>query len=552
MKWLLKIGAPYFTGWGLAKYVILGILSGLFGFLFISSVTSVIGMIIAGNFTTISKEYILIFISIILLFVWIRRTLSLAIVKLSQTLFWNLRKHILSLVLNANYQQLSGRKPQIRTAVLNDIYALTDTSLNIIQFTTSAILALSCLVYLFTISWVLFLITLFIALVGVAVYHLSARSTQDQFKRSRDLENGFQESLGSILDGFKEIYIEPKKGKFIYDHNIRNIADKSYANNMAAFTGFINNQITGQVLFYVLISAVLLFFSLFLNIKPGDTVSFIFTLLYLLSSIETIMVLLPGIARAKVAADHLSDLTKELAEADFNSRIPSKYITRDEFEQLTVQDLEYHYVGEDNPFAIGPINFELRKGEIVFIYGGNGSGKTTFLHSVLGLRIPSSGGIMLNDALVTADNYTYYKTLFSVVFSDFYLFHELVGIDSPDMEKWDYYIRLFELEGKVTIENNRLSTTDLSAGQRKRLALIAALMEDKPVLVMDEWAADQDPYFRKKFYTQVLPILKKEGITIIAITHDDKYYSCADKLYKMDYGKLIPESIDVYEPYTLS
>jgi putative ATP-binding cassette transporter len=106
---------------------------------------------------------------------------------------------------------------------------------------------------------------------------------------------------------------------------------------------------------------------------------------------------------------------------------------------------------------------------------------------------------------------------------------------------------MFELEGKVKIEGNTFSTTDLSTGQRKRLALIAALLEEKPVLVMDEWAADQDPYFRKKFYTEILPLLKQEDITIIAITHDDKYYNCADRLYKMDYGKLKEESIRMHE-----
>jgi putative ATP-binding cassette transporter len=209
--------------------------------------------------------------------------------------------------------------------------------------------------------------------------------------------------------------------------------------------------------------------------------------------------------------------------------------------------LEFYYGDHDKTFGIGPINFDVRKGEVVFIYGGNGSGKTTLIYSILGLCFPSGGMIRLNDTSINETNYADYRTAFSVVFNDFYLFNELIGVDDFDIDKWEYYIRLFELENKVTLEGRCFSTTDLSTGQRKRLALIAALMEEKPILVIDEWAADQDPYFRKKFYTQIIPLLKQDNFTIIAITHDDKYYYCADRLYKMDYGKLHPQSMDVHE-----
>jgi putative ATP-binding cassette transporter len=138
--------------------------------------------------------------------------------------------------------------------------------------------------------------------------------------------------------------------------------------------------------------------------------------------------------------------------------------------------------------------------------------------------------------------------MFAVVFSNFFLFDELACADNCDMEKFKRYLQVFELEGKVELQDGRFSTTDLSTGQRKRLALIAALLEEKPVLVLDEWAADQDPHFREKFYMDIIPLLKKEGITLIAITHDDKYYHCADKLFRMDYGKLRMERMANLEP----
>lgn len=527
----------------------LGILSGLFSFLFVNCVTRVLALIAAGKMTTINITYVLIFAGVILLFVLTRRTLAVAIVNLSQKLFWDLRMQVLQLVLHANYQQLTCRRPRVHTAMVNDVSVLMEASLSIIQFSTSTILALSCFVFLASVSLPLFFITLVIALSGISVYHFSSGRNRLQFIGSRTLENKFQETFISILDGFKEIFIDPAKGQFIYEHQVKAIARKSYASNKKAFTGYINNQITGQVLFYVLISAILLVFSIIWKVRPANTVTFIFTLLYLLGSIESIMVLLPGIVRAGVASSHLSELKNELEAAGFSNPVPEVRIPRDEFDRLQVINLAFRYGQDSKAFGVGPVNMEVRKGDVVFIYGGNGSGKTTFIHTLIGLCLPTAGRVRLNEMEIDEDNYAFYRTVFSVVFSDFYLFSELPQVDCPDKEKWDYYVRLFELEGKVQLEGRRYTTTELSTGQRKRLALIAALLEERPVLVLDEWAADQDPYFRKKFYTEIIPLLKKEGVTIIAVTHDDAYYYCADKLYKMDYGYLIQEFIHDLEPF---
>ena len=544
MTRLLKIILPLTGKLGFAKYLLLGLFSGLLNFLFLNCITRVVSLIVAGKYTSISKEYILIFLSVILLFIWNRRTLSLGVIRLSQTIFWTLRRQIINAILKANYQQLASRKIKVHASILNDVHTLTDASINIITFSTSFILAVCCLVYLASISLTLFLITFATALLGVVVYYLGSRKNNEQFIQTRKLENNFLEKFNSILNGFKEIYMEPRKGRSIYDHKIDTIAHDAYQHNIRAFTGFLNNQITGQVLFYVLISSVLLFLSVALNIRISNTVSFVFTLLYLLGAIETIMVLLPGLMRARIAARHLMDLKEELEEANFNNPIPSTFLQSDDFDRINVKELEFSYESDDKPFSIGPVDMEIGKGEIVFIFGGNGSGKTTLVNALLGLCVPAAGEIQLNGVKVANHNYPVYRTLFAVVFSDFYLFNDLHWLQQLDQEKWDYYIRLFELEGKITITDRTFSTTDLSAGQRKRLALIAALMEDKPILVLDEWAADQDPYFRKKFYTEVLPELKRGGITIIAITHDDKYYHCADRLYKMDYGKLTEEQVD--------
>lgn len=547
MKYLLKMLVSEIGNVGVIKYSMLSILSGVWNFLFMNLITRMISIIIANEYALFSREYALIFSMLILFSIWTRKTLSAGIIKLSQKLFWTIRKQILSMILQANYEQLTNRRAKIHSAIVNDVNMLTGASMNIIDFISAGILSISCLIYLAFISFVLFCITLGIATIGILIYYYGSRNNIKNFENARNMEDSFIGYFNSILNGFKEICIEPKKGATIYNNKIIPIANETYENNQKAFVGFLNIQITGQVLFNVLVSIILLLFSLTLNIKNSDTVRFVFALLYLLGSIDTIMVLLPNIIRARVSSNRLTDLKNELERAQFANPIAHHCITKMEFNQVQINELKFHYEGHDKNFGIGPINFEINKGETIFIYGGNGSGKTTFINAVLGIVKPSNGSIHLNGVSVNEKKYPEYRTLFSVVFNDFCLFNELLGVEQVNIEKWNYYIELFELQDKVKLEGKKFSTTDLSTGQRKRLALIAALQEEKPILVLDEWAADQDPYFRKKFYTHILPILKKEGFTIVAITHDDKYYHCADKLFKMEEGKLKEETVHIYE-----
>lgn len=547
MKRILKLILPLTGKAGFVKCICLGILSGVCSFLFINTVTGVLGQLIAGSFSN-TREYLLIFIAIILLFIWLRKILSVIIIRLSQTLFWDLRKQIVSLVLRSEYQQLSVRKTEVHSAIVSDVNILTQASQSIIDFFTATVLTIVCFVYLATLSWVLFGITLLVALTGIAIYRLRASVNIKNFQKARTLENTFQASFNAILDGFKELFMDARKGKAIFEQQVKPVSGMAYENNTKAYIGFLNNQITGYTLFYALIAVILLYLNAALKIEVKHTVTFVFTLLYLLGSINTIMVLMPVLVRAKIAAGRLLDLKDKLEQDDRPVLAGPPVIFEEELEQITISNLVYHYGLADQTFGIGPVNLEIQKGDIIFIYGGNGSGKTTFIHTLLGLRTPTGGEILFNNIAIGNDLYPAYKALFAVVFSDFYLFNELLGISHFDADKWQYYLRLFELEDKVNINDKGVfSTTDLSTGQRKRLALIAALLEEKPVLVIDEWAADQDPYFRKKFYTEIIPLLKQQEFTIIAITHDDRYYHCADKLYRMEYGRLIPESVQVYQ-----
>ncbi len=552
MKNFLKIAFTLIGKRELLTYFILGVISGFLNFLFINCVTRIVSHIASGNYVSISQEYVIIFFSVILLFVWVKRSLSLLMMKVSQRISWSLRRQILSLVLNSNYSSFVGKRHRIDAVIVNDVNTLTGSSIGIVDFGISVIIVVSCFIYLLTISATLFLITVAVAAIGVFIYSMSNRKNIRHFQRARSLENEFQENFGAIMNGYKEIYIEPEKGRYIFDEKIRNVANESYKINLNASTRMLNNSMIGQIMFYLLTSSVLLVFSVLLKITPGNTISFAFTLTYLLGSLEAVTLMIPMIMRAGVAASNLMQLKDEMLRSVIPRGNDEK--GRNEmasFKSIKVNDLEFYYGEQGNSFGIGPINCEIEAGEVVFIYGGNGSGKTTFIYSLLGLYNPVSGYISTDTLVIDQHNYPQYRSMFAVVFSDYYLFNELVTKEAINADEAADYLRIFELEKKVTIEGRKFSTTELSAGQRKRLALIAAVLEGKKILVLDEWAADQDPYFRNKFYTIIIPLLKKKGITIVAVTHDDKYYYCADKLFRMEEGKITQRDIAVYDPGVL-
>jgi putative ATP-binding cassette transporter len=195
---------------------------------------------------------------------------------------------------------------------------------------------------------------------------------------------------------------------------------------------------------------------------------------------------------------------------------------------------------KDEGFMLGPIDLTLRPGELVFFIGGNGSGKTTLAKLLLGLYAPEAGEIRLDGAVITEENRDHYRQLFTAVFSDFYLFDSLLGIETPQLDEQALgYLKRLQLTQKVQVNDGVLSTTNLSQGQRKRLALLTAYLEDRSIYLFDEWAADQDPLFKQVFYYELLPELKAQGKTVLVISHDDRFYEVGDRIIKLEYGKIV-------------
>jgi putative ATP-binding cassette transporter len=275
--------------------------------------------------------------------------------------------------------------------------------------------------------------------------------------------------------------------------------------------------------------------------NPQTLTGYTITLLYLISPLQVVMNSMPALARASISLKKVESLGLSLsASAAEISSAPQP--RRDgSWERLELVDVTHTYRREnqEEQFVLGPINQTFRPGELVFITGGNGSGKTTLAKLLVGIYPPESGEIRLDGELITDENREFYREHFAVVFSDYFLFDTLLGLDAPQLDESARKLLIqLQLDRKVEIKEGVLSTTALSQGQRKRLALLTAYLEERPIYLFDEWAADQDPFFKDIFYLQLLPELKARGKAVLVISHDDHYYHVADRLIKLDYGKL--------------
>ena len=211
-----------------------------------------------------------------------------------------------------------------------------------------------------------------------------------------------------------------------------------------------------------------------------------------------------------------------------------------------MREIVFQYIDKSSEtlFQVGPVDFALQAGELVFITGGNGSGKSTFLKLLAGLFIPDSGTIELDGRRVDNSTREHFRALTSAIFTDYHLFKRLYGISDSDPAEFERLLRQFQLNKKTHLVDGEFVTLDLSGGQRKRLALVVSLLEKRPILLLDEWTSDQDPEFRKYFYDELLPALQQAGKTIVVITHDDRYldhFNLPARRLRMDEGRFVEQ-----------
>ena len=259
---------------------------------------------------------------------------------------------------------------------------------------------------------------------------------------------------------------------------------------------------------------------------------------------------LPIVTRAQVAFRRIAEMSLQFSNPEPHLAVEEDGRAAPPMRSIELKGAAYAFPATEGagPFVLGPVDLRIDRGECLFIVGDNGSGKTTLIKLLLGLYAPQDGTLLLNGEPVTERNRDDYRQLFTTIFADYFLFEDLPQAGGELPAEAASYLQQLELAHKVTVADGRFSTLDLSTGQRKRLALIQAWVERRPVLVFDEWAADQDPTFRRLFYTRLLPDLKRLGRTLIVISHDDRYFHAADRIVRLEEGRIVEGQVPAAGP----
>jgi putative ATP-binding cassette transporter len=463
-----------------------------------------------------------------------------------EAIIHKLRVRLMDLIRRSELLEIDkiGRS-RIVAAVTSDTAVLTQAS-NMLCFTVQgAVLILFVGFYVAYLSIVAFLLTVVIVSGAATIFHYKNRRLSEQKGESAAWERRLFDRLTDFLDGFKEVRLNAARSDDLINDAME--VSKTAANiKIRTQAETFKMIVTSQISMYVLLGAVVFVAPNLSDTLGGASIAKTTTaLLFVVGACFGLVQSIPILLNANASADRIARLEQALQSTlVMDERRPITAPKR--FERIEVRNIEFRYTDKfsDTVFKIGPIDFTLQSGELVFITGGNGSGKSTFLRVLSGLYPPDSGEILLDGGPVTDANRDEYRGLMSAIFFDYHLFQRLYGIPDADPVEVGRLLTQFRLADKTSLSNGEFRTLDLSGGQRRRLALIVSLLEKRPIMLLDEWTAEQDPEFRRKFYDELLPELMQAGATIVVITHDDRYL---DELHlparriKMDEGRIVEQ-----------
>jgi putative ATP-binding cassette transporter len=432
---------------------------------------------------------------------------------------------------------------QVYTTLSENTEIIFEASRRLVGSTASMVMLTFSFAYIIFLSVAAFWISITIISCTVVVYLFNQKTINMELRSAIEKENEFFDFMKHLLQGFKELKMNMARSNDLFQNYLTRISDSARELKIHTEFKFITNYIFAQVFFYILLASIIFLLPQFTVTTPSVMVQIIAVLLFMLGPLGDVVDSLPMLAKGNVAVEKIERLEEVLGSFDDtqDTAAENPFDGKSAFSQISMKRIEFSYPerGGQRMFSVGPVNLSIGGGEIIFIVGGNGSGKTTFLKLLTGLYHPKRGAMFLDDIPLDSSNIAYYRNFFSVIFSDYHLFDRMYGLDGVDEKKVNHLLADMGLDEKTAYRKGRFTNINLSTGQKKRLALITALMDDKPVCIFDEVAADQDPEYRKYFYEVILKDLRDKGKTVIAATHDDRYFHVADRVLKLDYGKFI-------------
>ncbi|MBW5891259.1 multidrug ABC transporter permease/ATP-binding protein [Pectobacterium polaris] len=474
------------------------------------------------------------FLGLLLLLMGVTLVSQLALTTLGHHFVYRLRGQFIKRILDTNIARIEQiGSAQLLASLSSDIRNITIAFVRLPELIQGIVLTIGSAAYLAWLSPKMLVVTsVWIAITLWGGFMLVSRVYR-HLTQVREAEDRLQKDYETVINGRKELTLNRERAQKLYEEVYQANAQDYRQNVIRADTFHLSAVNWSNIMMLGVIGAV---FFMANNLAWADTnvaATYSLTLLFLRTPMLQAVGALPTLLSAQVAFNKLKRFDLADYQEPFSvAAAPASWHT------LELRDVVFRY--DDSGFEVGPINLVITRGELVFLIGGNGSGKSTLAMLLTGLYTPVSGSLLLDNRPVTAETREDYQRLFSAIFTDFHLFGQMMGPrgTEPDTALVDSWLDRLNMRHKLTLENHQVMNLQLSQGQRKRVALLLAVAEQRDILLLDEWAADQDPQFRRVFYLELLPQLRALGKTIVAISHDDHYFEHADRLLEMHQGTL--------------
>lgn len=480
-----------------------------------------------------------------------------SMVRIGQETVFKLGLHICRKVLSVPLRRFEELDSGALVAVLTeDVLTVANGIAGIPLLGINLPIVLACLVYVGWLSPPVLVCGLIFTVPAIAVNTLLIGHGVRQLTRARAEQDVLVGHFRSLIDGFRELKLHEKRREAFLDDCLRASTATVRDRNTTGLTFYALSSSWGQLAFFGFIGFVLFVLPSLFAISQQALAGATLVVLFIMSPLDVVLAWVPILGRAGISLRRIQQLDPSIETCGSPAlvELPPRRTQLEFHSSLELHGVTHAYRSPNDPngFTLGPIDLTLRPEEIVFLVGGNGSGKTTLVKLLSGLYTAEAGTIQLDGRLITPDDLEDYRQLFTAVFADGHLFKTLLGLEPSDLDnRAAQELELLEMTDHVRVEQGVFSTIDLSQGQRKRLALLAARLEDRPICILDEWASHQDPYFKKTFYLEILPAWRACGKTLIIISHDEEYFHVADRVIHLDSGLIADRELDATPGRTL-
>jgi putative ATP-binding cassette transporter len=514
----------------LGVFLISGIVSGLSNVAFLV----VINQVLSGDRT---KTVFWVFIALCVLLPLSRFISGWVLLKVAARAVFDLRTRLARRILATPLRQLETLGSHRLLATLSeDVPAITNALVTAPNFVMQLFIVVGCLTYLGLLSWSVLLFVIAAMVLGLLSYQLPVRAATRYMAGSREAWDRLTKGVQAIAQGVKELQLHHARRNAFFSQSYEPAAEQMAQMSVRGRSLLLAATSWGHALSFVVLGLVLFGLPALRGFDAHLLTGYALVILYMTAPLAGIVESLPLLTAANVSVQKVESLGLALHEdAGLASPLAATPAPK-EAPGLELAGVTHTYTveGEDRAFHFGPFDLAVRPGDLLFVTGGNGSGKTTFAKLLCGLYAPESGEIRVDGRPVTAAGREAYRQL------------SLFGLGAGDVDaQAQGYLERLRLDRVVSVRDGALSRVEVSQGQRKRLALLAAYLEDRPIYLFDEWAADQDPVFKEVFYHQILPELRARRKTVVVISHDDRYYDVGDRVIKLEDGRIVSDQVRV-------